>query len=227
MNKLNEQMEITENLQIKKEGIKIKNIPGYLDKLDQREIEVVQNNATLAAHISRIKKYYGDDYLKKYYKDGLKTLNDIQKEGLSLKACERPEIVSETLREQNVFESFREITGKKNVINNNINNKQKGKKVHKDLQSEKNQSIDKTRKERKELNEEEKIMKYAEDFREKVKKRKDIKSRIEKYVKEGRKTIDDFLEKEKEELEKIHNKKEAFRDLVKDTYEQRKIKEHQ
>jgi hypothetical protein len=61
---------------------------------------------------------------------------------------------------------------------------------------------------------EEKMIKYAQDFKENSKKREQLKMNIEKHITEVRKDLNNFFEWENEEHDKRHDKDYCFKRYV-------------
>jgi len=62
---------------------------------------------------------------------------------------------------------------------------------------------------------EEQMLKYATEFKEKVKKREVLKQNIENYINDNKKKLDEFLEWDRQEHEKRHDVNYCFKNYVK------------
>lgn len=62
---------------------------------------------------------------------------------------------------------------------------------------------------------EEKMIKYAQDFKENSKKRQDLKQKIDKNIREIRKNLDEFIDVNAAENDRRHDKEYCFREYVK------------
>ena len=209
-NKREKQEEIVENLSIEGGVQRLKKIPRYMTNVNNKEIERVNRNVQLAAHTMRFREYQGDEATKKYYKEGIKVLRNIQSNMADLETSNKQYIAGKIPEEYN-----RLIKASLDKFNERNMKKREG-----DESEEKKKVVKESENKRFEYEEtkEEKIKNYANTFKQRVKDLKKVKMRVEEYTKNGRKTIDDFLEHEKNELEKIHDKKSAFKDLVELTY---------
>jgi len=48
-----------------------------IEKLEEKEIERAESNATLIAHFMKMQKYYGEEYVNKYLKGNMRIIKDI------------------------------------------------------------------------------------------------------------------------------------------------------
>jgi hypothetical protein len=242
MTKLNEYLEIID-------GVDETNFNAnqvYLEYIEEKEIQRAEMKAVLAAHYTKLRKYYGDDHLKKYMKDNLQfedmnsgrkiyqppykvrnnqltlrsksnkptdsiavkleELNEVKKNQPShyyqrefdpteLKELEQARRVKKYV--QKPMMKFEEVTDMYLM------------KMHDELQ----------KKDHRVLTMEEKMSKYVQDFKESASKRKDLKARTEKHIREGRKNIDEFLEQQAIDIEKRSDQKYLFKQYVKLLYE--------
>ena len=62
---------------------------------------------------------------------------------------------------------------------------------------------------------EEELMRYAQEFKEKVQARENLKKNIDMYIKENRKKLDEFFQWNEQEMDKRHDAKQCFFDYVK------------
>jgi len=75
-----------------------------------------------------------------------------------------------------------------------------------------------SRKGRRFLSDEEKMIQELEKYKGDKLKKKDLRTRVEGYLKESGKVIDEFLENEYNENEKRHDKRHMFDELMKEVY---------
>jgi len=172
--------------------------------VNKKEVERVHRNVQLAAHTMRFREYQGDEATKKYYKEGIQVLQNIQRNLSDLENSNRQYVAKKVPEEYSrlikaSIEKFDEKNAK--IRNNQIAPQKEDKRADGYVETK-----------------EEQIKQYAKTFKQKIRDLKKVKNRVDEYVKSGRKVIDDFLEHEKDEIEKIHDKRNAFKELVELTY---------
>jgi len=214
-----------------------------IHRMEMKEIERAETNAVLAAHYTKLKKYYGESHVNRFFKGHKEVLanmeasaqsgaridfahkvrkqnnsqgraynlgvyneaelyphaskpktndsrDDIKKEEIEPDWLTFTRVAKYVPKPMFTFEELTEMTMRKR-------NDQRNKAGHRVLTVE------------------EKMMRYVEDLKEDAKKKKELKARIDKHIREGEKDIDEFLLTSKIEINKLYDKTACFREYVK------------
>ena len=248
IDKLSEFYDILKNIDDRKLSSRGTNM---LKQVEKKEIERAEHNAVLAAHYQRLKKYYGEDFIRKHFKEYF-TLNQNEQQVAEANRLDKqkdlrtPAIILTTtgkyapknygteveqrmkakssmdysagpLKPVEIKGSWAEAWPNINEVFNSRKQKVRPMDRFEDMfESFQRKLADGYNQgDQKPLTMEEKMIRYAQDFKENSKKREDLKKKIDKNIREIRHNLDEFIEVNKMESEKRFDPEYCFREYAK------------